>query len=442
MKTRLLSSMLFVWFLSFVSHAQATTKYDVNLDEVKGEILVNACFESAPSSLETGQRKSSQYLKWFKQGSQHINVSGRQARLNPNGSPCISYLVELASMVTDRQAWHQGNEWMVSNRAWLWLPVSERDNQQQAVALNFSFKNKRENQQLSVPWIPTEQGYIAGTTPIWWTSRMAFGDIFRQDIQLDGRTLRLAIVGIDSHSRQLALTKWIAHTASTVANIGGQYPVDNGQALILPIKSSSGPVPWGELQRGGLPAVHLFVNPTLPMEAFYQDWTASHEFSHTLLPKTQYSDRWISEGLATYYQYIVMARSGVLSPDIAWNKMREGLIKGRKASDNHSLRQSRRTKHAYWGGASLFLLADLALRDEGKNLDDVLGKLHRCCVPSNIEWTTSDFMQKLDELSQTNIFTQLLKNEATITPFPTPQSLEQTLYDDLDPRIKAIFIAP
>ena len=36
------------------------------------------------------------------------------------------------------------------------------------------------------------------------------------------------------------------------------------------------------------------------------DWTASHEFAHLLLPYV--SDKWVSEGVASYYQNVLQAR--------------------------------------------------------------------------------------------------------------------------------------
>lgn len=432
---------LFVFFLmtsllfcSRVMSADTKTPYQVTLDELNGSMVVQGCFEVIPNYLEAGQRKGAEYIKWFKQGQIAKNVTTKRIRLSAQGAPCFSYQVDLHAMLSGRQAWNKDNAWMVNNRAWLWLPSSGHE-----VELHFSFNTPQPHQEISVPWTPLQQGYLVGNTPNWWTSRMAFGDIYRQNLQIGQQTLRLAILGIESEQQLEQLTQWVAHTAGTVADITGQYPVDNGQALILPMPSRSGPVPWGELQRGGLPSVHLFVNPNHKMQDFYQDWTASHEFSHTLLPKTEYADRWISEGMATYYQYIIMARSGVLTPDVAWDKMRQGLIKGRKASNNHSLRDAKGTKHAYWGGAAFFMLADLALREKNKRLDDVLAALHDCCVPSAKQWQTTDFMKKLDALSQTTIFTELLENEARSRQFPTPKAWEKTNYETLDEGIKSLF---
>lgn len=57
-------------------------------------------------------------------------------------------------------------------------------------------------------------------------------------------------------------------------------------------------------------------------------------------------------------------------------------------------------------------------------LDQVLAKLYRCCLPSNKLWRASEFMARLDQLSQTTIFSQLLANEAVAKKFPISLSDE------------------
>ena len=73
-------------------------------------------------------------------------------------------------------------------------------------------------------------------------------------------------------------------------------------------------------------------------------------------------------------------------------------------------------------------LADVELRlqQQGNSLDEVLIKLQNCCIPSAEYWQTDDFMHKLDELSQTTVFTDLLKNEASQPKFPVDKKFERT----------------
>jgi hypothetical protein len=426
--------LIFSTFFSTTLIAQGD--YLVVLNEKNATIGVQACFETVPDRLITGKRNSHTYLQWIKQGDKILSPSSRAVKLSPNHSKCVNYQVNLTLMLKDRQAWNDGDNWMVNNRSWLWQP----DNTS-GIELRFRFENPNDKLAYSVPWPEKNGRYQGAKSPSRWTSRMAFGSIYREDLTINDQTLRLAIVGISSPEKRKEIAQWVQHTATTVAQVGGNFPVDNAQTLVLPRKSRRGssPVPWGEVQRNGLPAVHLFVNTDLPMSEFYADWTATHEFSHLLIPKVDYKDRWISEGLATYYQYIVMARSGVISQQNAWQKIRAGLEKGQRASLHRPLRQSNKTKHTYWGGAGIFLLADLGLREKNKSLDEVLSQLDDCCMPSHKNWSALEFMTKLDQLSQTKIFTELLNNQAQASQFPIDQSIIDRRFNQLDQKMKGLF---
>ena len=63
------------------------------------------------------------------------------------------------------------------------------------------------------------------------------------------------------------------------------------------------------------------MDPDRPLDDLRTDWTATHEFSHLLLPYVSRRDRWLSEGLASYYQNVLRARDGRLSETDAWRKL-------------------------------------------------------------------------------------------------------------------------
>jgi len=81
---------------------------------------------------------------------------------------------------------------------------------------------------------------------------------------------------------------------------------------------------FDRVTRGDGETVKLFVNPNHPIDEYYSDWTATHEFSHLMLPLLSQHHRWISEGLATYYQNILMSWAGRYTPERNWQLMIEG----------------------------------------------------------------------------------------------------------------------
>ena len=280
---------------------------------------------------------------------------------------------------------------------------------------------------VSVPFRRLDKGrYQAGNTPAGWTSRMAFGNIHINAIPVGDKTLHATFIGLTKQTDVARFSDWIEEAADAVAQLYDHFPIDHAQILVYPIGKRREAVPWAEVQRAGSPAVHLFIDETRPTQEFRDDWTLIHELSHLLAPRIDYRDRWLSEGLASYYQNVAKARAGMLSADQAWNKLKAGFAKGRRAQQG-SLRASRSTKHLYWGGAAYYLLADARLRDlpQPQTLDAVLGKLYACCLPSNRLWSAESFAAKLDQLSGTRIFSDLLHEEAQRQRFPISVAQER-----------------
>ena len=406
--------------------AYAIPEYIVRVNETLGIMQVNACFDATfDGRLSTGRSKSHRYLESFRQDSNDIKASSKYVYLKKSTQPsCVDYVVNLTKAEQDQQAWHIKKSWLVDNRTWLWRPTD-----QQGISLKFVDNKTNDPAQVSVPW-PTaanRNSYNAAKTPLGWSSKMAFGHFDYADIDVSEEHLRVAILGVENKQKVVELKQWIQHGAQAIASVSGSFPVDNAQILVLPLGKRSEPVPWAEVQRAGLPAVHLYIDQDRPIGQFYADWTLTHELSHLLLPKVSGSARWISEGLASYYQNVLMARAQLQSADKSWKKLKSGFAKGRKAAKSTSVVNAKRTKHVYWGGAALMFMADVELRlqQQGNSLDKVLIKLQSCCIPSTNYWQVDDFMQKLDELSQTTVFTDLLKNEARQSQFPIDRNFEK-----------------
>ena len=415
--------MLFI-ILSFSAHA--TPEYIVRVNQTFGTMQVNACFGADfDGRLGTGRSKAHTYLESFKQDTNNIKPSGKYVYLQKSNQPiCVDYVVNLSKAIKDREALHVNDSWLVDNRAWLWRPTNK-----QGISLTFIDDATNKPAIVSVPWPKAEKAnsYNAAKTALGWSSKMAFGNFDYAELKVNTQSVRVAILGVDNKAKVQELKGWIQHGAEAIASISGSFPVDSAQILVAPLGRRSEPVPWAEVQRAGLPAVHLYIDQHRPIDQFYADWTLTHELSHLLLPRVSGSARWVSEGLASYYQNVLMARAQLQTADKSWRKLKSGFAKGRKAAKSTSVIDARRTKHVYWGGAALMFMADVELRlqKQDNSLDEVLIKLQNCCIPSTDYWQADDFMRKLDELSQTTVFTDLLKNEARQSHFPIDRSYER-----------------
>ena len=189
-----------------------------------------------------------------------------------------------------------------------------------------------------------------------------------------GATLRITIRdSIDNQpidNRKVdELVDWLRATAASVSAVSGHFPNPSPHVVVRPVGrhswGSNSPVPFGRVTRNGEERIELYVNLDRPVEDYYGNWTATHEFSHLLLPHIGDRHKWISEGFASYYQNVLMARAGNYSQAEAWRYLYEGLERGRGSRPDLSLNEAaaagigQARMKIYWGGAAIALLADV-----------------------------------------------------------------------------------
>ena len=253
----------------------------------------------------------------------------------------------------------------------------------------------------------------------------------------DGVTSR-ALSGTELHTefdayipdRQAAqLRQWIEDNAAAVAAVHGSFPTRRLNVIVRSAypRGAGDAVTFGRTTRRNGGTVELFINPARPIAEFYADWTAMHEFSHLLLPLLDREDRWISEGFASYYQNVLMARMGQYSSDEAWRRLAAGFERGSAslpelspaAAARRGVRGAR--MKYYWAGAALALLADVELRRQSsgrQSLDSVLGDLHDCCLPARRLWSARKLFRLLDNFAERPVFMPLYREYAHTVGFP------------------------
>ncbi|MDZ7768692.1 MAG: hypothetical protein U5K38_06285 [Woeseiaceae bacterium] len=185
----------------------------------------------------------------------------------------------------------------------------------------------------------------------------------------------------------------------------------------------------GRVIRDGGESIELFINPHQPL---LDDVTATHQFSHLMLPYVGSQQRWIVDGIAQYYETVLLARSGAYDDQRAWQLLYEGFERGRlsrpQLSPNEASagRASDSAMKINWSGAALALMADVALREHSggsESLDDVLERLQSCCLPSDRVWSGPELFATLDSLSSTPVFMPLYRRYADTSGFPDTRPL-------------------
>lgn len=369
-----------------------------------------------------------------------IRLRNRRMMLPVDGVTCMNYTVDL-----ERAARHEpqnrslsaGNR-LISPSLWLWRPRLTN-----GVELDLSF-DLPPGMQVSLPW-PRRPGethaYRLGRSPESSHAPALFGRFETTTVEVPGATISVNLLqsnaAVESRVTADAIAEWIRATATDVSLAYGRFPNPSPQVVVIPVGDSRrGAVSHGRVIRDGGEAIELYIDERQPLDAFLRDWTATHEFSHLMLPYVERGQRWVSEGFAQYYQNVLMARSGAYDRQRAWQELYEGFERGRQSrpelSPNDAAAGSHREARMkiYWSGAALALMADVELRERSggsETLDDVMARLQACCLPSDRVWSGPELFATLDSLATYPVFMPLYRRYADTAGFPDIRPLFERL---------------
>jgi hypothetical protein len=247
------------------------------------------------------------------------------------------------------------------------------------------------------------------------------------ELTAGGRTLHIRIAPDIDAARARMLHAWIAEAARAALGAYGRFPLDEATVRVSETeRRSDSPVPWGQTLRRNSVAVLLYVRKGASLEELRADWTAVHELSHLFHPYLGDDGRWLAEGLASYYQNVLRARSGLLEEAEAWRRLDAGFGRGQREDSGQRLdelsRGHRGTMRVYWAGAAYWLEMDLALRRSGSSLDDVLSRYSDCCLRGTGEVAPEAFVAQLDRIAGDVGFRERFDKYAASRAFPSLES--------------------
>lgn len=215
-------------------------------------------------------------------------------------------------------------------------------------------------------------------------------------------------------AEQQKLKKWVNLTVEGIESLVGPYPFD----LHIHFYRRSGagePVPWANTKRSEIQGVDFHVDPSYSLQSFLDDWTGPHEISHLIIPYVGRRYSWFAEGFASYMQYQVMQKMGILTAEDVKEKYRWHIERADRryrfddlpfASAARQLRARREYATMYWGGAVYFLQVDAALQKQHSSLIQVLTKYLKCCRDQDLNLT--QLVAELDRVSDSTIFADTL----------------------------------
>lgn len=412
--------------------AWAGLHYALELADGADRLAVALCSDHPlPAlSLQSGERGAGYLLDVSGPAEPAARRRGDRIQAHLDAGQCLHYTVDTRGAARGGRfglGWRPGAYLMLPLAAWWWRPASLPEDSTLALRLPAGWS-------ASLPFPPdsSQPGrYRLPQTPAGWEGVSAFGRFREQSVPLPGGRVRISVLPAAGPAAADALGDWVASNARVLLGSFGRLPLADAQVLVVPLPDVRSAAPWAQVLRGGGNAVQVFAGLDATDAARASDWTLAHEFSHLFHPYLGDRGRWLGEGLASYFQNVLRARSGALSAEEAWRRLDAGFGRGlrERSSDGEGLGEvSARfrggTMRVYWSGAAFWLQADALLREShGTCLDAVLAAFAARHLPAGETWPPERFVAQLDVLAGTELFVPLYREYARGTRFP---NLDQT----------------
>lgn len=204
------------------------------------------------------------------------------------------------------------------------------------------------------------------------------------------------------------LVDWIADTSGIMSRFWHGLPAEDLLIAVLP-RQGRGGVPFGRVMSGAGVSVALYVGAEADRPALYDDWVLIHEFIHVGYPFVRRA-LWFTEGMATYLEPVIRARSGRQTETGLWNEfMRNMPARGEPFLRSPGLANSGR-RAAYWGGAVFMMLVDVELRKNSNGsfgLEDCLRESMKQGRAQTLFIGARSAIQTCDEAAGTNTMARL-----------------------------------
>lgn len=404
-------------------------------------MTVEARFTTAITEISARSQFARHFLKNARDCStgKRIRTHTWRMVLPSGGITCLNYDVDLraAAQAGRLNRILESSNIVVSPSLWMWRPKLHGSDK---IRVRFRLP---EGVDVFVPWETIDDldnTYLLGASPESGTAIAVFGEFESVAQRVGGAELTIALLNSQSDIDRSAIIDWVRETAEIVTLAYGRFPNPSAKVIVIPVGGrswgSDSAVPFGRVVRDGGEAIELLINENKPISEFYSGWTATHEFSHLLLPYLQKDQRWISEGFAQYFQNVLLSRAGRYTEDYAWQELHDGFERGRQSVPDLSPNQAARgdprdaRMKIYWSGAALALMADVELRRRSggsESLDVVLDRLQQCCLPSPKTWSGRELFTTLDTPIDEPLFMNLYHQYADAIGFPDVRPVLQQL---------------
>ncbi len=398
----------------FATAAGAAARYELVYAPDTGRMQVRLCVDAAAAVREFRlQRGGAAYVEDLRRGHGGLQSIGetRWRAQDWRAGECLSYVARLGDVARsgDREVGARvGETLLVAPQQWLLWDIAETE-REAAVTMPAGYAFAPPWQELAPADGAAARRYRIPATPSSWSALVAVGRFEEMRLPIGNALARLTILGATNAEQRATLRGWVERALAATATGYGELPLPQVQIVLFAGNGRGRAVGFGQSLRGQGNAVHIQVDANAGAAALDADWTAVHEFSHWAHPYLGDDGAWLAEGLASYWQYVLRARAGVLTPQQAWAGLDAGFGRGRStADDSLTLGELSQAMHArrayyavYWSGAAFWLTADVELRRASGGrigIDTALQRFHACCLQRKREWGAEEFVSKLDAL--------------------------------------------
>lgn len=224
------------------------------------------------------------------------------------------------------------------------------------------------------------------------------GGIGVRETRFGDHWLRIAVAGKDNQFEAQAVNA-VSQVFSTAVDVHGTTPAPMSLVVIIPVPFVRETIPWAHVMRGGGSQVIAYIDHTATAADMLADWTLFHEIAHLYHPYLGGEGRWLSEGLASYFQYRYQVTGGFLSEDEAYRRLMAGLNRGARENEKNGypyLWQAGRMQ-TYWTGAAMALEIDSRLKSEDITLAQLMGRFADRHLPvMGRQWSAGAYMSELN----------------------------------------------
>ncbi|MBX3183825.1 MAG: hypothetical protein KIT72_06850 [Polyangiaceae bacterium] len=210
-------------------------------------------------------------------------------------------------------------------------------------------------------------------------------------------------------SRRAARDAWVDGAARAVASFWEGFPVPRATLFVVPVAARRRAL-FGKVLPASGPGVVLLIGADSEADDLANDWILVHELFHLGVPSFSGEGKWLDEGLATYFEPLIRARSLGFSEHAAWGELAQGFERGTQALATTGLERTADYGAVYWGGALVCLLADMEIRrtSQGRlGLEDGLREVLRQGGHAREVWRVRDVARVVDAATRSRALSQL-----------------------------------